>query len=121
MNKQFQKVIDGLEHHSGVAEWGCWRDNGDTIPNAYCSYFEENECVAQLTKDALELLKEYDVALRMMVYQYCTIAQKFFRGENCEKPDEEVFFHAYMCAGENAFKVLGIENGEEVTDEFIWS
>lgn len=111
MNLQFQKVISGLEHHAGIAEYRCWKDDGDIMPNEYCSYFEENECVAQLTKDALNLLKEYDSALRGMVYQYCTE----------EHGEKEEFFHYFMSAGEEAFKVLGIENGEEVTNEFIWS
>lgn len=121
MNKQFQKVIDGLEHHAGIAEWGCWQDDGDIMPNEYCPYFEENECVAQLTKDAFNLLKEYDSALRGMVYQYCTTQKQFLKGKDCDMPNQEVFFHSFMSAGEEAFKVLGIENGDEVTKEFIWS
>ena len=111
MNKQFQKVISGLEHHAGLAEYRCWQDDEDIMPNEYCPYFEENECVAQLTKDARNLLKEYDSALRGMVYQYCTE----------EHGEKEEFFHYFMSAGEEAFRVLGIENGEEVTNEFIWS
>ena len=111
MNPKFQKVISGLERHAGIAEYRCWQDNGDIMPNEYCPYFEENECVAQLTKDAINLLKEYDSALRGMVYQYCTE----------EHGEKEEFFHYFMSACEEAFKVLGIENGEEVTDEFIWS
>lgn len=128
MNKQLQKVINGLEHHAGIAEWGCWQDNGEEFdeenpPKEFCPYYDENDCGATLLKDALELLKEYDIALRMMVYQYCTIDKEFFEGENrvIRNPDQEVFFHRFMSAGETAFRVLGIENGEEVTDDFIWS
>lgn len=130
MNKQFQKVIDGLTKCSqaGYVDSECtscpynkdhFADSSD-MDNIVVD-FTDNACFNKLNDDALDLLKEYDVALRMMVYQYCTIAQKYYRGENCENPDKEVFFHAFMSAGEEAFKVLGIENGEEVTDEFIWS
>ena len=66
-----------------------------------------------------DLLKEYDTALHLMVEQYCTISKKFLKGEKCGDPDKEVFFHSYMCAGEHAFKVLGIENGQEVPED--WS
>lgn len=122
MNKQLQKVIEGLKHHSGLADWRCWKDdNEDIIPKEYCPYFEENSCVEKLMIDALNLLKEYDSALRGMVYQYCTAQKQFLKGKDCDDPNQWVFFHSFMSAGEEAFKVLGIENGEEVTDEFIWS
>lgn len=117
MNLQLQKVIEGLKHHSGIAEWGCWNDNDDSfnngsvMPSEYCPYFDEDNCGAALITEAINLLKEYDSALRGMVYQYCTE----------EHGEKEEFFHYFMSAGEEAFKVLGIENGEEVTDEFIWS
>ena len=70
--------------------------------------------------DAIDLLKEYDSALRGMVYQYCTIQNQFLKGKECDMPNQEVFFHNYMSAGEEAFKVLGIENGEEPGEDFIW-
>lgn len=122
MNKQFQKVISGLEHHAGVTDWGCWKeDDEDAMPVEYCPYFEEKECVAQLIKDTLELLKEYESALRTMVYQYCTIDKQFLEGKDhvIPNPDQEVFFNSYMCAGEEAFKVLGIKNGEEVPEDWL--
>jgi len=114
MNLQFQKVIDGLEHHAGLAEWGCWQDNREEFdeenpPKEFCPYYDENDCGAMLLKDAIELLKEYDIALRMMVYQYCI-----------KDHGEKEFFHRYMSAGETAFKVLGIENGQKVPEDFIW-
>ena len=107
MNKQFQKVIDGLEllvreelvEHEDIRSFGV--DPED-------NYIINPRSVIQ---DAAKLLKEYDSALRGMVYQYCTE----------EHGDKEEFFHCFMSAGEEAFRVLGIENGEEVTDEFIWS
>ena len=40
--------------------------------------------------------KELEYALLLMVYQYCT--------------DHGVVFHNFMSAGEEAFRVLGIEN-----------
>lgn len=120
MNLQFKKVIDGLAACSqpGFAETVCTKcpyyknhfaDRVDE--DTFVADFTEDSCSYRLTKDALELLKEYDSALRGMVYQYCTE----------EHGEKEEFFHRFMSAGEEAFKVLGIENGEEVTDEFIWS
>lgn len=132
MNPKFQKVIDGLAACSqlGFAETVCTKcpyyknhfaDRVDE--DTFVADFTEDSCSYRLTKDALNLLKEYDSALRGMVYQYCTVDKKFFEGENrvIRNPDQEVFFHCFVSAGEEAFKVLGIENGEEVTDEFIWS
>ena len=54
-------------------------------------------------------IQEYDDALRLMVYQYCTE----------EHGDEDEFFNAYMSAGESAFKVLGIKNGQEVPEGWV--
>jgi len=53
--------------------------------------------------EAAKLLEQYDEALRLMVYQYCTIEQ----GDN-----EETLHNRCMVAGEHAFKVLGLKNGE---------
>jgi len=119
MNKQLQKVISGLEHHAGLADVGCWKVDGDEI-NPVCPYYDdkdngESACGTKVLMDAIELLKEYDIALRMMVYQYCV--------DSFESAIDipERFNHSFMSAGETAFKVLGIENGEEATDDFIWS
>lgn len=126
MNKQLQKVIEGLEHHGGITEWGCWQDNGkefdeDNPPKEFCPYYDENDCGATLLKDALKLLKEYDIALRMMVYQYCTIDKSFLEGKEriIGNPDQKVFFHRYMSAGEEAFRALGIKNGEVVPEDWL--
>ena len=119
MNKQIQKVIDGLRHHGGLADWGCWKDNEESDfegpPKEVCPYFDDDKCQAKLMIDAVNLLKEYDIALRMMVYQYCVDSFK----SAIDIPER--FNHSFMSAGETAFKVLDIENGEEVTDDFIWS
>ena len=117
MNKQFQKVIDNLEllvreelvEHEDIRSFGIDpEDNYIINPRS-------------AIQDAVKLLKEYDSALRAMVYQYCTIDKHFLKGKDCDNPEQEVFFNRFMSAGEEAFRVLGIENGEEVTDEFIWS
>ena len=107
MNLQFQKVIDDLELL--VRE--------DLVEHEYIRSFgsdsEDNYTINPMLviQDTINLLKEYDSALRGMVYQYCTE----------EHGEKEEFFHYFMSAGEEAFRVLGIENGEEVTDEFIWN
>lgn len=112
-------MISGLEHHAGLVDVGCWKVDGDEI-NPACPYYDdknnvESDCGTNVLMDAIELLKEYDIALRMMVYQYCV--------DSFESAIDipERFNHSFMSAGETAFKVLGIENGEEVTDDFIWS
>jgi hypothetical protein len=79
-----------------------------------CSYFSgcavtESGAFTELAYDALALIRKYDDALRLMVYQYCTE----------EHGDKDEFFNAYMSAGENAFKVLGIENGQEVPEDWV--
>lgn len=104
MNKQLQKVIDGLS--------ACMLKN-DCSHCDECSYDDADvfACRAKLRDDVIKLLKEYDSALRGMVYQYCTE----------EHGEKEEFFHYFMSAGEEAFKVLGIENGQEVPEDFIWS
>lgn len=125
MNPKFQKVIDGLTACSqpGFAETVCikcpyYKDNfADKVDeDTFIADFTEDSCSYRLTKDALNLLKEYDIALRMMVYQYCVDSY-----ESVGDIPERRFDHCFMSAGETAFKVLGIENGEEVPEDFIWS
>lgn len=81
-----------------------------------CPYFEILDCGTELKFDALALIqklqaenaekdqkiREHEVerdelkeALGLMVYQYCV------RGDKLD--------HLYMCAGETAFRVLGLE------------
>ena len=126
MNNQFQKVISGLQHHSGEADWGCWKYNPYSTQgpvNEFCPYHMWDSlgynCSQMLEIDAINLLKEYDIALRMMVYQYCVAQKQFFKGKDCDMPNQEVFFHSFMSAGENAFKLLGIENGQEVPENWL--
>jgi len=130
LNPKFQKVISGLTACSrpGFEETVCtecpYYENyfADRVDeDTFVANFTEDSCSYRLTKDALNLLKEYDSALRGMVYQYCTAQKQFLKGKDCDMPNQEVFFHSFMSAGEEAFRVLGIENSEEVTDEFIWS
>lgn len=53
-----------------------------------------------LKDDAQARIRELEDALMLMVYQYC---QSDGRLE-----------HAYMCAGEHAFKALGLKNGDRI-------
>lgn len=103
--KKYEDILWALECCS-------YKKDSDECDN--CSYFSgcavtESSAFTELAHDVLELLKEYDDALRLMVYQYCT------EGHG----DKDEFFNAYMSAGENAFKVLGIENGQEVPEDWI--
>lgn len=117
MNIQFQKVIDGLElliredlvEHEDIKSFGTSPEDNYTInPRS-------------VVQDAITLLKEYNSALRTMVYQYCTIDKQLLevKGRVIPNPDQEVFFNSYMSAGEEAFKVLGIKNGEEVPEDWL--
>lgn len=76
------------------------------MPN-YTLGEDDDTCSIQ---DILTVLDDYDQALRMMVYQYCSV----------EYTDREVFDHRFMSAGETAFNVLGIRQGDEVPEDFVW-
>lgn len=73
-----------------------------TTPScAECPYANEPSCVVK-NADALTLIQQLEAerdafkeALGLMVYQYCV------RGDKLD--------HLYMCAGETAFRVLGLE------------
>lgn len=71
---------------------------------------DDGMCINDLIVAANTLLEEYDHALRMMVYQYCTMGHG----------DEVTFFNRMMSAGETAFNVLGIENGQPVPNDWVW-
>lgn len=67
-----------------------------------CPYVGEMFCIRNVCGDALSLIHQLEAerdamkeALGLMVYQYCV------RGDKLD--------HLYMCAGETAFRVLGLE------------
>ena len=86
-----EKVRHGLEC--------CYGDNCGA-----CPYSRIRMCKHKLHNDALALLREYDTALKLMVFQYCNY--------------EEGFYHKFMSAGEEAFRLLGIENGQSTNG--VW-
>ena len=106
-----EKVLDGLDRHSGEKNYGCW-NVGDL--DTTCPYYIYDECGKLLYVDAFNLLKAYDEALRLMVYQYCTLDMP--DGGNDRK---EIFHNRSMVAGEYAFHVLGLKNGDEVPEGWI--
>lgn len=57
----------------------------------------------------MRILNETEISLAWMCMQYCT---------NCTNIDyeNEVFDHSFMSAGENAFTILGIKNGDNVSE-----
>lgn len=59
----------------------------------HCKISEELNCAA----DATEELQD---ALLLMVLQYCTT-------------DDGLLYNSFMSAGENAFAVLGLKNGQQ--------
>ena len=108
MTKTPDEIKKGLEFCSRLT---CGEKNVD------CPYECGNsECISHLTADALALIQQLEDHLReatkkvkqieverdamkealgLMVYQYCV------RGDKLD--------HLYMCAGETAFRVLGLE------------
>lgn len=56
--------------------------------------------LAKNLRQAADAIEELEYALLLMVLQYCTT-------------DDGVLFHSFMTAGENAFAVLGLENGQQ--------
>jgi hypothetical protein len=50
--------------------------------------------------EAADAIEELEYALLLMVLQYCTT-------------DDGLLFHEFMSAGENAFAVLGLDNGQQ--------
>ena len=67
-----------------------------------CGYY--NNC-ANLTREAADAIEEMQKALLLMVLQYCTT-------------DDGLLYHSFMSAGENAFAVLGLKNGQQA--EPLW-
>jgi len=51
-------------------------------------------------EEANKRIAQLEEALMLMVYQYCVT--------------DERLDHRYMCAGEHAFAVLGLRNGDRV-------
>lgn len=75
-----------------------------------CSDLEcpgSGECptVGCLFREAADAIEKLEYALLLMVLQYCTT-------------DDGVLFHSFMTAGENAFSVLGLENGQQ--EALLW-
>lgn len=75
-----------------------------------CPYFGKGQCQELLGENAIALLKEYDDALKLMVYQYCTMKPPTLH--------DEVFHNRFMSAGEAAFRLLGLENGQST--DGVW-
>ena len=67
---------------------------------ASCNRREERHCQEHLHAEAADAIEELEYALLLMVLQYCTT-------------DDGLLFHEFMTAGENAFAVLGLENGQQ--------
>lgn len=98
--EKLEKVVKGLECCMLSYKDGCDE----------CPYIGKGMCQELLGEHALALLKEYDDALKLMVYQYCTM-----------KPltvHDEVFHNKFMSAGEAAFRLLGLENGQST--DGVW-
>lgn len=95
---ELERVAKGLECCIAY-DYKCndcpYRDDGRAEDGCYSD---------ELKADALALLKEYDEALKLMVYQYCTM--------KALTANDEMFHNKYMSAGEAAFRLLGLKNGQ---------
>ena len=106
-NISFEEVIKGLE---------CCQECDGRVCRNRCPYHDRNEpedqatCTCHLAHDAAALLKEYDEALKLMVYQYCTMAPLTI--------SDEIFHNQYTSAGEAAFRLLGLKNGQST--DCVW-
>ena len=94
-----EKVMRGLSCCADGCGTGC----------PYVEYTDDG-CQDVLCADALDLLKKYDDALKLMVYQYCTMRHPT---ANCE-----VFHNKHMSAGEAAFRLLGLKNWQST--DGVW-
>ena len=67
---------------------------------AGCAYRDKDfDCNSVMKIDAADAIEELRYALLLMVLQYCTT-------------DDGFLYHSFMTAGECAFAVLGLENGQ---------
>lgn len=65
-----------------------------------CVKYGKAEDALANASQAADAIEELEYALLLMVLQYCTT-------------DDGLLFHEFMSAGENAFAVLGLENGQQ--------
>lgn len=65
-----------------------------------CVKYRKAEDALENAEKAADAIEELEYALLLMVLQYCTT-------------DDGLLFHSFMTAGENAFAVLGLENGQQ--------
>lgn len=79
-------IIEAIEEVSWVVEDGDPYDLQYACDKAHASM-----------ADALALIQQFEEALLLMVYQYCS-------------EDDSYVSHRWMTAGEHAFAALGIEN-----------
>ena len=59
-----------------------------------------NDETDEIRFKAADAIEELQDALLLMVLQYCTT-------------DDGLLYHSFMSAGENAFAVLGLKNGQQ--------
>lgn len=50
--------------------------------------------------EAMKRISQLEEALMLMLYQYCVT--------------DDLLEHRYMCAGEQVFAALGLENGDSI-------
>lgn len=64
-----------------------------------CQHEHDLGCRTTTMREAADAIEELEYALLLMVLQYCTT-------------DDGLLYHSFMTAGECAFSVLGLENGQ---------
>lgn len=78
---------------------------GNAISCIHCPYWEGCGGSKEDLMQAADAIEELQKALILMVLQYCTT-------------DDGLLYNSFMSAGENAFAVLGLENGQQA--EPLW-
>lgn len=77
----------------------------DELVRRLNEYSAEHQKHGGITAEAADAIEELQDALLLMVLQYCTT-------------DDELLYHSFMSAGENAFAALGLENGQQT--DLLW-
>ena len=72
----------------------------DELVRRLNEYSAEHQKHGGITAEAADAIEELQDALLLMVLQYCTT-------------DDGLLYHSFMSAGENAFAVLGLKNGQQ--------
>ena len=96
----YKELVDGLREFASIPEHCENVANCDECSKEEVCLSFTNKRIIEVATQAADAIEELEYALLLMVLQYCTT-------------DDRLLFHEFMSAGENAFAVLGLENGQQ--------